>query len=282
MQQRHAELIVVEEGAAENGDTVIIDFEGFLDGVAFDGGKAERYALEIGSGTFIPGFEEQLIGAAKGEDKEVNVTFPENYQSDDLKGKAVVFKVSVQDIKRKQLPVLDDEFAKDVSEFDTLDEYKKDIAAKLQTRKDQEKKAYVENAVVEQAAANAKVDVPAVMIENEIENMIKDFENRLRMQGMNLDMYYQFSGQTEASIKEQMKDDAAKRVLNQLVLEAIAKAENIEVTDAEVEAEFENLATAYNRTVEDLKQIFAANGNLEQLKSDIVTKKTVELLVGNN
>lgn len=282
MQARHAELIVVEEGTAAEGDTVVIDFEGFVDGVAFEGGKAERYNLELGSGSFIPGFEDQLVGLAKGESKDVNVTFPEAYQSEELKGKDATFKVQLHDIKRKQLPALDDEFAKDVSEFDTLEEYKKDIAAKLQSRKDQEAKAYKENAVVEQAAANAKVEIPAVMIEDEIENMIKDFGNRLGMQGMNLEMYYQFSGQSEESLKEQMKDDAAKRVLNTLVLEAIGKAENIEVTDADVEAELVSLAAAYNRTVEELKQIFSANGNLAQLKSDIATKKTVELLVGNN
>jgi trigger factor len=282
MQNRHAELIVVEKGAAKDGDSVVIDFEGFKDGVAFEGGKAERYTLELGSGSFIPGFEEQVVGMASGESKDITVTFPENYQSEDLQGKEVVFKIQLHDIKRKQLPKLDDEFAKDVSEFETLAEYKKDIKEKLQARKDQEKKVYVENAIVEQAAANATVEVPAVMVEDEIETMIKDFDNRLRMQGMNLEMYFQFSGQTEATVREQMKPDAEKRVLNQLVLEAIAKAEGIEVTDADVDAELEALATAYNRTVEDLRQLFSSNGNLAQLKSDISNKKTVELLVGNN
>lgn len=282
MQARHAELIVVEEGKSENGDTVVIDFEGFVDGEAFEGGKAERYALELGSGSFIPGFEEQLVGLEKGASVDVNVTFPKEYQSEALAGKKAVFKVQLHDIKRKQLPALDDEFAKDVSEFDTLDAYKKDIEARLEAKKADEKRAHAEQSILQKIVDKAEVEVPAVMVETEIENMLNDFENRLRMQGMNLDMYFQFTGQSKESLQEQMKDDASKRVLNQLVLDTIAKAEGFEASDEEVEAELEKLAQAYNREVADLRQIFSANGNLGQLKKDIVTKKTIDLIVGNN
>ncbi|MDF2935087.1 MAG: trigger factor [Paenibacillaceae bacterium] len=282
LQQRHAELTVVEEGAVENGDTVVIDFEGFSEGVPFDGGKAEKYSLEIGSGSFIPGFEEQLVGLAKGEEKDIDVTFPENYQSEELKGKPVVFKIKLHDIKRKNLPVLDDEFAKDVSEFDTLEEYKQDITKRIAERKEQNGKRELENAVVEKASAAAEVEIPEAMINEEVERMLSDFENRLKMQGMTLEMYFQFSGQDEADLKEQMKSDAEKRVLQSLVLEAIAKAEGIEASDEEVEEELSNLAKQYQREVDELRAILTANGNLESLKSDLVTRKTVQYLVDNS
>ncbi|RAV06338.1 trigger factor [Paenibacillus sp. YN15] len=282
LQQRHAELVVVEEGAVENGDTVVIDFEGFLDGVPFDGGKAEKYSLEIGSGSFIPGFEEQLVGLAKGEEKDIDVTFPENYHSEELKGKPVVFKIKLHDIKRKNLPALDDEFAKDVSEFDTLDEYKQDIAKRIAERKEQNGKREKENAVVEKAAAAAEVEIPEAMIRDEVERMLSDFENRLKMQGMTLEMYFQFSGQNEADLKDQMKGDAEKRVLQSLVLEAIAKAEGIEASDEELEEELSNLAKQYQREVDELRAILTANGSLESLKSDLVTRKTVQYLVDNS
>jgi trigger factor len=282
LQQRHAELVVVEEGAVENGDTAVIDFEGFLEGVPFEGGKAEKYSLEIGSGSFIPGFEEQVVGLAKGEEKDINVTFPENYQSEELKGKPVVFKIKLHDIKRKNLPELDDEFAKDVSEFDTLDEYKQDIAKRLQERKEQSAKRDTENAVVEKAAAAADVEIPQAMVDTEVERMLEDFENRLKMQGMTLDMYFQFSGQDKDALKDQMKADAEKRVLQNLVLEAVAKAEAIEATEEEVTEELEKMAKQYQREVDELRTILTANGNLEALKSDLVTRKTVEFLVANS
>lgn len=282
LQQRHAELVVVEEGAVENGDTVVIDFEGFADGVPFDGGKAEKYSLEIGSGSFIPGFEEQLVGLAKGEEKDIDVTFPENYHSEELKGKPVVFKIKLHDIKRKNLPALDDEFAKDVSEFDTLEEYKQDITKRIAERKEQNGKRELENAVVEKVSAAAEVEIPEAMIRDEVERMLGDFENRLKMQGMNLEMYFQFSGQDEEALKEQMKSDAEKRVLQSLVLEAVAKAEGIEASDEEVEEELSNLAKQYQREVDELRAILTANGNLESLKSDLVTRKTVQYLVDNS
>ncbi|UJF32035.1 trigger factor [Paenibacillus hexagrammi] len=282
LQQRHAELVVLEEGQAANGDVVVLDFEGFVDGEAFQGGKAEKYSLELGSNSFIPGFEEQLVGLAKDEEKEVEVTFPENYHSEDLKGKAAVFKVKIHDIKRKNLPELDDEFAKDVSEFDTLEEYKEDIKKRLQDRKENDAEVAKETAVVEKAAANAEVEIPAAMVESELDVMVKEFERRLRSQGMTLEIYFQFSGQNESVLKDQMREDAEKRVRNNLVLEAIAAAENVTVTDEEVDAELEKYAQSYQRSVEELRTLFASNGSLEGLQSDLVVRKTVDFLLENS
>ncbi|CAM3738627.1 trigger factor [Cohnella lubricantis] len=279
LQQRHAELVVVDEGPAQMGDITIIDFEGFESGVPFEGGKGERYQLELGSGSFIPGFEEQVVGLNIAEEKDIEVTFPENYHAENLAGKPVVFKVKLHEIKRKNLPALDDEFAKDVSEFDTLDEYKQDLASKLKERKAKEAEAARENAVIDQAAANAEVEIPEVMIDNEVENMLKDFESRIRMQGMTLELYYQFSGQDEAALKGQMKADAEKRVRNNLVLEAIADAEKMEVSEADVEEELANLSQMYNRPAEELRSIFSANGYLSTLTADLKVRKAVKFLV---
>jgi trigger factor len=282
LQQRHAELVVLEEGSAENGDVVIIDFEGFVGGEAFEGGTAENHSLELGSGSFIPGFEEQLVGLAKGEEKEVEVTFPEDYHSEALKGQAAVFKVKLHDIKRKNLPELDDEFAKDVSEFDTLEEYKQDVKTRLQERKEKDLQITKETAVVEKAAANAEVEIPAAMIESELDVMVKEFERRLRSQGMTLEMYFQFSGQNEGLLKEQMREDAEKRVRNNLVLEAIAATEKITASDEDINAELEKLAQSYQKTVEELRDIFASNGSLEGMKNDLVARKTVDFLLENS
>ncbi|MGO4275315.1 trigger factor, partial [Paenibacillus sp. TAF58] len=269
LQQRHAELVVLEEGQAANGDVVVLDFEGFVDGEAFEGGKAEKYSLELGSNSFIPGFEEQLVGLGKGEEKEVNVSFPENYHSEDLKGKAAVFKVLIHDIKRKNLPELDDEFAKDVSEYDTLVEYKEELKKRLQERKEKDSEAALETAVVDKAAANAEVEIPASMVEAELDVMVKEFERRLRSQGMTLEIYFQFSGQNESVLKEQMREDADKRVRNNLVLEAIAAAEKITVSDEEVDTELEKYAQSYQKTTAELRELFASNGSLEGLSNDL-------------
>ncbi|MBB6672306.1 trigger factor [Cohnella nanjingensis] len=279
LQQRHAELVVVDEGPAQQGDTTIIDFEGFLDGVPFEGGKGERYSLELGSGSFIPGFEEQVVGLNIAEEKDIDVTFPENYQAENLAGKAVVFKVKLHEIKRKNLPELDDEFAKDVSEFDTFEEYKQDLSAKLKERKEKEAEAARENAVIDKASEAAEVEIPEAMIESEIENMMKDFESRLRMQGMTLDLYYQFSGQDEAALKGQMRVDAEKRVRNNLVLEAIAEAEKLEVSDSDLDEELENLSKMYNRPAEELRTIFTSNGYLDTLNADLKVRKAVKFIV---
>ncbi|MDI4644829.1 trigger factor [Cohnella hashimotonis] len=282
LQNRHAELVVVDEGPAQNGDTTIIDFEGFLDGEPFEGGKGERYSLELGSGSFIPGFEEQVVGLNIAEDKEINVTFPENYQAENLAGKDVVFKVKLHEIKRKNLPALDDEFAKDVSEFDTFDEYKADLTSKLKERKEKEAEAAKENALIDKAAEGAELEIPAAMIESEIDSMLKDFESRLRMQGMTLDLYYQFSGQDEEALKGQMRVDAEKRVRNNLVLEAIANAENLEISEDELSAELDNLSKMYNRSADELRTIFGSNGYIDTLNADLKVRKAVKFLLENS
>ncbi|CAM4466456.1 trigger factor [Paenibacillus typhae] len=282
LQERHAELVVVEEEAAVNGDIAVIDFEGSVDGVPFEGGSAERHSLELGSNSFIPGFEEQVVGMATGDFKDVEVTFPESYHAENLAGKAAVFKVKLHEIKRKQLPELDDEFAKDVSEFDTLEEYKADLKAQLESRKQDELKGVRENAVVDAAAANAEVEIPEAMIKSEVANMVRDFDNRLRQQGMNMDMFLSFSGQTREDLEGQMKGDAEKRVRNNLVLEVIAKEENIEVSEEEVTQELANMAESFKRTPEEIRSILAANGSLSSLNEEISLRKTIDLLVASS
>lgn len=283
LQNRHAELVVVEDGAIENGDTAVIDFEGFVDGAAFEGGQAENYSLEIGSNQFIPGFEEQLVGLKAGDEKDVEVNFPEEYHAEDLAGKAATFKVKVHDIKRKELPALDDEFAKDANEnVETLDELTKEIKDKLQKEKEQAADTEIRDTLVEKAAENATVDIPEAMVTTETDRMLQEFEQRLQMQGMNLEMYYQFAGQDEEAMREQFKKDAEKRVRINLTLEAIANAENIEATDADVDAELEKMAEMYQRSVEELKTIFAAQGGTEGIKGDLKIQKAVELLVENS
>ncbi|MFS0636307.1 trigger factor [Mesobacillus foraminis] len=281
LQERQAELVVKEDGKAENGDTVVIDFEGFVDGEAFEGGKAENYSLELGSGNFIPGFEEKLVGTAAGEEKDVEVTFPEEYHAAELAGKPAVFKVKIHEIKGKELPELDDEFAKDVDEeVETLEALKEKTKNRLKHDKEHQKEHHIQDSVVEKAAANAEIDVPEVMIENEIGRMMNEFEQRLQMQGMNLELYFQFSGQDEAALREQMKEDAASRVRVNLTLEAIAKAENIEVSEEDVNAELENMAKSYNMTVDQIKT--ALGGNIDGIKGDLQVKKAVEFLVENS
>ncbi|SFB16622.1 MULTISPECIES: trigger factor [unclassified Bacillus (in: firmicutes)] len=279
LQDRQAELAIKEDGKAENGDTVTIDFEGFVDGVAFEGGKAENYSLELGSNSFIPGFEDQLVGTVAGESKDVEVSFPEEYHAAELAGKPAVFKVTVHEIKGKQLPELDDEFAKDVDEeVESLAALKEKIKARLEESKKHEAEHHLRDSVVETAAKNAEIDLPSVMVDTEIDRMMKEFEQRLQMQGMNLDLYFQFSGQDQNALREQMKQEAENRVRVNLTLEAIAKAENLEVTDEEVTAELEKMAEMYNMTVENIQQ---ALGNLEGLKGDLQLKKAVDFLVEN-
>jgi trigger factor len=279
LQTRQAELVVKEEGTIENGDTVVLDFEGFVDGVPFEGGKAENHSLEIGSGSFIPGFEEQLVGLAAGESKEVVVTFPEEYHAADLAGKQATFKVTIHEIKGKELPALDDEFAKDVDdEVETLAELKEKIKTRLVDSKKHEAEHHVRDSVVEKAAENAEVEIPAVMIDNEVKRMMQEFEQRLQMQGMNLELYFQFSGQDENALREQMKEEAENRVRVNLTLEAIAKAENLEATDEDVNAELENMAGMYNMTVDSIK---AALGGVEGVKADLKLKKAIDFLVEN-
>jgi len=279
LQERQAELVVKEEGTAENGDTVVIDFEGFVDGEAFEGGKAENHSLELGTGSFIPGFEEQLVGVKAGESKDVEVTFPEEYHAAELAGKPAVFKVTVHEIKGKELPALDDEFAKDVDdEVETLDALKEKINTRLVDSKKHEAEHHLRDTVVEKAAENAEVEIPEVMVTNEVNRMLQEFEQRLQMQGMNLELYFQFSGQDENALREQMKEEAQSRVKVNLTLEAIAKAENLDVTDEDVEAELEKMAGMYNMTVDMIKQ---ALGGSEGIKTDLKLKKAVDFLVEN-
>ncbi|WP_054956406.1 trigger factor [Paenibacillus dakarensis] len=282
MQERHAELVVIDEGTAASGDIAVIDFDGSVDGVPFEGGQAERYSLELGSNSFIPGFEDQVIGMGTGDFKDVEVTFPETYHAEELANKKAVFKVKVHEIKRKQLPELDDEFAKDVSEFDTLDEYKEDLKKQLLKRKEQEARGVRENEVVDKAAANAEVDIPEAMVQSEVQNMMRDFDNRLRQQGMNLEMFLSFSGQSNADLEGQMKDDAEKRVRNNLVLEQIAKEENLEVTEEEINEELGNMAETYKRPVEEIRNILASNGSLDSLRDELVLRKTIDFLLENS
>ncbi|CAH8769309.1 trigger factor [Paenibacillus dendritiformis] len=282
MQERHAELIIVDEDVAATGDSVVIDFEGFVDGEAFEGGKAERYTLELGSNSFIPGFEDQLVGMGTGDFKDVEVTFPEHYHAENLAGKPAVFKVKLHEIKRKQLPALDDEFAKDVSEFDTLEEYKADLKQQLQSRKEKEAEGAREAAVVDKAAENAEVEIPRAMIESEIQHMVKDLDNRLRMQGMNIDMFLTLSGQTIADLREQMQKEADKRVKNNLVLEQIAKEENLSISDEELSAELDKMAEMYQRTAEEIRDILTKNGTLENLREEALIRKTIAFLVENS
>jgi trigger factor len=280
LQENYAELVVKEDGKVENGDTAVIDFEGFVDGEPFEGGKAENYSLEIGSGTFIPGFEDQLIGMQAGEEKEIEVTFPEEYHAKELAGKPATFKVKVHEIKEKRLPALDDEFAKDVDdEVETLEQLKDKIRKRLEEMKKNEAEAALRDAVVEKAAENAEIDIPEVMVKNETDRMLREFDQRLQMQGLNLELYYQFSGQDEAALREQMKEDAEKRVRVALTLEAIAKAENIQVTEEEVNEELEKMAKAYNLEVEKLKELL---GNLDGVKEDLKWRKTIDFLVENS
>jgi trigger factor len=281
LQERHAELAVKEEGAIENGDTAVLDFDGYVDGEAFEGGAAENYSLEIGSGSFIPGFEEQLIGLEAGAEKDVEVTFPEEYHAENLAGKQAVFKVKIHEIKAKELPALDDEFAKDVNEeVETLEELRAQTRTRLEEAKKTEAENQLRDTLVEKAAESVEVDIPDALIENEISRMMQEFEQRLQMQGMNLDLYFQFSGQDEEALKAQMKVDAEKRVKYNLTLEAIVKAENIEVSDEDVEAELSKMAEMYNMPIENIKQ--ALGGSAEGLKEDLKVRKAIDFLVENS
>ncbi|MFC9322015.1 trigger factor [Bacillus subtilis] len=279
LQERQAELVVKEEGAVEEGNTVVLDFEGFVDGEAFEGGKAENYSLEVGSGSFIPGFEDQLVGLEAGAEKDVEVTFPEEYHAEELAGKPAVFKVKIHEIKAKELPDLDDEFAKDIDEeVETLAELTEKTKKGLEEAKENEADAKLREELVLKASENAEIDVPQAMVDTELDRMLKEFEQRLQMQGMNLELYTQFSGQDEAALKEQMKEDAEKRVKSNLTLEAIAKAENLEVSDEEVEAELTKMAEAYNMPVENIKQ---AIGSTDAMKEDLKVRKAIDFLVEN-
>jgi trigger factor len=284
LQKSHAEIVVAgDEATVENGDIVFMDFKGFVNGEAFEGGEAEDYQLEIGSGLFIPGFEEQILGMKKGEDKEINVSFPEEYHVKTLAGQPAVFKVTVKDIKRKQLPALDNEFAKDISEFDTLDELKADIENKLKEKAEGDAKLHIEEAVISKAVESATVEVPQAMVETEIENLMNDFKQRLQMQGIPFDAYIQFTGADESLLRHEFQGQAENRVRTGLVLEAITKAEGIEATADEINAELAKIAESAKMDVERVRAILEGRDpGLDNLHNDIKTRKTVELLIASS
>ncbi|MFG6116436.1 trigger factor [Halobacillus sp. MO56] len=281
LQEKQAELVVKEEGEVEEGDTVVMDFEGFVDGEAFEGGQADNYSLEIGSGSFIPGFEEQLQGKKAGEEVEVEVTFPEEYHAEELAGKEATFKVKIHEVKAKELPELDDEFAKDVDEeVESLDELKKKTRERLEEQKKTDAENTKRDSLVQQASENASVEIPDAMVDTELDRMIQEFEQRLQMQGMTKDMYFQFTGSDEEGLREQMKEDAEKRVKTNLTLEAIANEENVEVSDEDVNAELENMAGMYQTDVANLTQMLG--GNTDMIKEDLKVRNAIDVLVNNS
>ena len=276
--QQNARIITVEDRAVKAGDMTTIDFEGFTDGVAFEGGKGTDYPLEIGSGAFIPGFEDQLIGAEIGKEVDVNVTFPEEYHAEELKGKPAVFKVTVKEIKEKELPELNDDFAKDVSEFDTLEEYKADILAKLNKANKERMKVENENLVLGKVVENAEVEIPEAMINNQLNNIARDFDYRLSAQGLNLEKYLQLTGSTLDAFKEQFKEQAESQVKSTLVLEAIAKAENMTIEDDEFKAELEKMAKDYNMELDKLETLLR-DEDKDAMKEEMLNKKALEFIV---
>ncbi|MDD2233835.1 MAG: trigger factor [Desulfitobacteriaceae bacterium] len=278
-QQQHALLINIEEGLIIEGDTATIDFEGFVDGVAFDGGKGEDHDLVIGSGTFIPGFEDQLIGIEVGQEIDVNVQFPAEYHSKELAGKDAVFKVKVKKIQRKELAPIDDEFAKDISEFETLEELKTDIRSKLIKAAEESAESNYRNAVISKVVDNASVEIPPVMIDNRVDSMVKDFSRNLSYQGLSLEQYFSYTSSNEQAMKEQFRPQAAESVKTELVIDAITKAESITASDEELAAELEKMAQTYGQRVEVMKGSLEARGELDFIKNGLAYQKTVVFLI---
>ncbi len=277
VREQNARLVAVEDRPAQDKDQTVIDFEGFVDGVAFEGGKGEDYPLTLGSHSFIDTFEEQLVGKKIGEEVEVNVTFPEQYQAEELAGKAAVFKVTLKEIKEKELPELDDDFAQDVSEFDTLDEYKADIKAKLIEKKEKDSKRAKEDEIVEKIIENATMEIPDAMLNTQIRQMADEFAQRIQAQGLTIEQYFQFTGMDNQKYIETLKPQAMKRIQSRLVLEAIVKAENIQVSEEELEKEIGEMATMYQMEADKLKEIIG-DKEKEQMKMDIAVQKAVDLI----
>ncbi|QRN86094.1 trigger factor [Clostridia bacterium] len=278
MRNRYAKIEDVEEGTLAHGDIALMDFEGFVDGVAFEGGKAENHSLEIGSGSFIPGFEDGMVGMVVGEEKDVKVTFPEEYHAENLAGKEAIFKVNLKSMKKKFLADLDDEFAKDVSEFETLDELKKDIEDKMKKALEDQSTNSLRMELMEKAAENIEVEIPQVMIDTKIDGYVKDLEQRLSQQGATLEQYLEFSGLDMDKVKEEYKPRAEVQVKIDLMLEAVVKAENIEVTDEDIDAELEKMAKMYGQDIENLKAFFTAQGEMKSLKQSIAFEKAIDLI----
>lgn len=282
MQEKNARIESMTEGTIEKGNIAVIDFKGFVDGIAFEGGEGKDYSLEIGSGTFIDTFEEQLIGMQIGETKNVNVKFPESYGKEELNGKPAVFEVTIKERKVKELPELDDEFAKEVSEFDTLDELKADLTKKLQESNDIRAKREYEEAVIDAVSVNATADIPEAMINKEIDNMIKDLDMRLKYQGLDLNSYYQYTNSNEEKVREYMKESAEKRVKIDLLLEKVAKVENIDATEEELKDKATELAKQYGEKDIDKTVELILNAQKDYLKQDVVNEKVIKLLVDNS
>ena len=276
----NARTVTVQDRAIQDGDTAVIDFEGFVDGVDFEGGKAENHSLVIGSHSFIDTFEEQLIGKNTGDETEVNVTFPEEYQAEELAGKPALFKVKIHEIKVKELPELDDEFAQDVSEFDTLAEYREDVRKKLGETKEEEARRTKEDEAIKKIVDKSSMEIPEAMIETQVEVMVEEFAQRISQQGLSFEQYMQFSGMTMAKMKEQVKPEALSRIQSSLVLEEIAKAEDIQVSDEDVAAEIEKMAKAYGMEAEKVSE-FLGDAQKESMKKDISVQKAVKLVMEN-
>ena len=277
VRKRNGRQITLEDQPAADGDETVIDFEGFLDGVAFEGGKGEKFPLKLGSGSFIPGFEEQLVGHKAGESFDITVTFPEDYGAKELAGKEAVFKIVLHEVKRTELPEVDDEFVKDVSEFNTLDEYKADVKAKITERKHKSAEHAFEEALIDELLANTDVDVPAPMIDSEVDAQVRDYDYRLQMQGGNLDMYFQYTGMNMDKLRESFRPGAERQLRTRLALEAVVKAEAIEATEEELEEEYKKIASGYNVDLEKVKESIPVSGITE----DVVMRKAVELIKAN-
>ena len=276
--ERNARSINVSDRAVKSGDQTVIDFEGFVDGVAFEGGKGENYPLTIGSGQFIPGFEDQLIDKNIGEEVDVNVTFPEEYQAEELAGKPALFKVTVKEIKEKQLPELDDEFAAEVSEFDTLAEYKEDVKKNLTTKRENDVKNAKENAVIDAIIEDAKMEIPEAMVTTQQRQMVQEFAQNIQMQGLSIEQYFQFTGLTAEKMLEQVKPQAEKRIKSRLVLEAVVKAENLVATEEDFEAEVAKMAESYKMEADKIKESIGEEGK-KQMMEDLAVSKAAEFVV---
>ena len=278
IQEQNSRTISVAERAVKDGDMTVIDFEGFVDGEAFEGGKGENYPLTIGSHSFIDNFEDQIIGMNIGDEKEINVTFPEEYHAEELKGKPATFKVKVNEIKEKQLPELDDDFAQDVSDFDTMDAYKESLVKQIADRKANEAKVKKEDEAMEKIIEAAKMDIPEAMVDTQVNRMAEDFARRLQQQGLSIEQYFQYTGMTAQKVLEDMKPEALTRIKSRLVLEAIVKAENIEVSEDEVNAELQKMADMYKMELDKVKELMGENEE-KQIKEDLAVQKAVDLIV---
>lgn len=276
----NARTVTVTDRPVQSGDTAVIDFEGFVDGVAFEGGKGENHSLEIGSHSFIDTFEDQLIGKNAGDDVDVNVTFPEQYQASELAGKPALFKVKIHEIKAKELPELNDEFAQDISEFDTLAEYKEDVKKHLMEQKENEAKRTKEDEAIQAIIDKSEMDIPEAMLETQCENMVNEFAQRISQSGLSMEQYMQFSGLTLDKLKEQVRPEAETRIKSSLVLEQVAKEENIEVTEEEIDAELEKMAANYGMEVDKLKE-YMGDSEKESMKRDLAVTKAVDLIMAN-